>query len=386
MLDITKILSDEIEEDSIRYSNECTHTNIGTRKGVGPVIVWNITNKCNYKCKHCYSNSAYSNEANILTLDEIKKIIYDLKLMNVPVILLSGGEPLMREDLFEIIKIIRDNGIKVSLSSNGSLIDENKAFKLKELGISYVGISIDGKEKTNDSFRGIQGAFKKSLRAIENCNHVGLKVGLRFTLQKDNYKEVDYILNLMEKTNVNRICFYHLVPSGRGKNIVDKILSHEETREILDLLYDYSEKSILNKEKKEILTVTNHADGPYIYLKTKENNPDKAERILNHLKKNGGNRSGIAIANIDWEGNVYPDQFSRFMKLGNLKTQSFIDIWTGENSDLQQLRNRKSNLKGRCKECKWLNICNGNFRARAYNINNDFWSSDPACYLGEDEI
>jgi radical SAM protein with 4Fe4S-binding SPASM domain len=386
MLDITKILSNQIEKDSIRYSDECAHTNIGTKKGVGPVIVWNITNKCNYKCKHCYSDSTYSNEASILTLEEIKKIIYDLKLMNVPVILLSGGEPLMRKDIFEIIKIIKDNGIRVSLSSNGSLIDENKALKLKELGVSYVGISIDGKEETNDSFRGIKGAFKKSLKAIENCNNVGLKVGLRFTLQKNNYNEVNYILNLMEKINVNRICFYHLVPSGRGKNIADKILSHEETRGILDLLYDYSEKSILKKEKKEILTVTNHADGPYIYLKTKEKNPDKAERILSHLMNNRGNRSGIAIANIDWEGNVYPDQFSKFLKLGNLKNQSFIDIWTGKNLELEQFRNRKSNLKGRCEKCKWLNICNGNLRARAYNINNDIWASDPACYLGDDEI
>lgn len=386
MLDITKILSNEIEKDSIRYSKECSHTNTGTRKGAGPVIAWNITNKCNYKCKHCYSNSDYCNKANILTLEEIKKIIDDLKAMNVPVILLSGGEPLMREDIFEIIKIIRDKGIRVSLSTNGSLIDEKKALKLKELGVSYVGISIDGREEINDRFRGVKGAFQNSMRGIENCHKAGVKVGLRFTLQKNNYKDVPYMLGLMEKIDINRICFYHLVPSGRGKNIADSMLSHEETKETLDLLYEYSQKSILKNEKKEILTVTNHADGPYIYLKTKKDNPDKAERILNLLMRNRGNRSGIAIANIDWEGNVYPDQFSRFMNLGNLRNDSFTAIWTGENSDLQEFRNRKENLKGRCKECKWLNICNGNLRARAYNIYNDLWSDDPSCYLGDDEI
>lgn len=386
MIDITKLLSNQIEKDSIRYSGDCLGTNKGTKKGFGPVVVWNITNKCNYKCSHCYSNSHYCNDKNELSFMEIEKIIDDLKEMKVPVVLLSGGEPLMREDILDIIQAIKDRGMRVSLSTNGSLIDENVALKLKNLGISYVGVSIDGVKETNDRFRGINGAFESSLRAIENCHKAGVKVGLRFTLQKHNYTEVPQILKLMEEVNVNRICFYHLVPSGRGKNIAQSMLSHSETRETLDYLYDYCSESTLKKEDKEILTVTNHADGPYIYLKMKKEDPKRAEDILELLMRNQGNRSGVAIANIDWEGNVYPDQFSRFIKLGNLKNQSFADVWAGENEMLQKLRNRKKYLNERCKQCRWINICNGNLRARAYNIYDDIWADDPGCYLGEDEV
>lgn len=386
MIDIIKLLSNEIEKDSIRYSKGCSQTNRGVKKGFGPVIAWNITNKCNYKCRHCYSNSYYCNDKNELSFMEIEKIIDDLKEMKVPVVLLSGGEPLMREDIFDIIQAIKDRGMRVSLSTNGSLINEKFALKLKNLGIGYVGVSIDGEKQTNDKFRGVDGAFESSIRAIENCNKAGVKVGLRFTLQKHNYTEVPHILKLMEELNVNRICFYHLVPSGRGKNIAQSMLSHEQTRETLDYLYDYCRESILKKEDKEILTVTNHADGPYIYIKMKKEDPKRAEDILELLMRNKGNRSGVAIANIDWEGNVYPDQFSRFLKLGNLKNQSLADIWGGENEMLQKLRNRKQYLNERCKKCRWINICNGNLRARAYNIYDNIWAGDPGCYLGDDEI
>ncbi|WP_053956550.1 radical SAM/SPASM domain-containing protein [Inediibacterium massiliense] len=382
MIDITKLLSTHIEKESIRYADTCSNMHTGTNKGFGPVVAWNITKRCNYSCKHCYSASNNQRGDNELSLYEIKNIIDQFKKANTPVILLSGGEPLIRDDIFSIIEYIRNKKIHVSLSTNGSLIDKETAFSLKKLGIGYVGISMDGTKDTNDFFRGTKGAFENSIKAIENCKRAGQKVGLRFTLQKSNYKEVKDILRVMEDMDIQRICFYHLVPSGRGKEIKDQMLSHEQTKEVVDTIYEYAKKV---KGKREVLTVANHTDGPYIYLKTKKEDPSKAQNIYDHLLKNGGNRSGMAICNIDWQGNVYPDQFSKFLLLGNIRQHSFEEIWI-KNPVLYELRNRKEKLKGRCRNCKWLSICNGNLRARAYAIYENLWAEDPACYLEDKEI
>lgn len=386
MIDITKLLSGYADEKSIRYAKSCKDATVGTKKNSGPVVAWNITNKCNYKCSHCYSNSTDKMYEDELSLSEVKSVVDSLKEINTPVILLSGGEPLFRSDIYEVISYIKEKKINVSLSSNGSLIDKSTAFKLKDLGIGYVGISIDGNRDTNDDFRGVSGAFDNSIRAIENCKRAGVKVGLRFTLHKGNYREVPETLKMMEELDINRICFYHLVPSGRGTNLSDTMLDKSEARKTLDILYDYSKKAVDQGLNKEILTVTNHTDGPYIYLKAKREDSKLASSILEKLKRNGGNRSGSAIANIDSFGNVYPDQFSRFMKVGSVRENSFREIWTKDNESLGKLRERKKLLNSKCRNCKWLDICNGNLRARAFNVNGDIWSEDPGCYLGDEEI
>ena len=386
MIDITKLLSGDAQLDSIRYSKYCSKSKAGVRKGIGPVIAWNITKKCNYACKHCYSDSNYGEDVNELRFDEITEIVNNFKQNNVPVILLSGGEPLIREDIFDIIQHITNQKIRTSLSTNGSLIDSNTAKSLKKLGISYVGISLDGMKDKNDEFRGVVGAFNDSIKAIENCHNVGQKVGLRFTLQKNNYKDIPDVLKLMEEMKVNRICFYHLVPSGRGREIANQMLSHDEIKEVIDYLYEYSKKSVRNNQNNEILTVANHADGPYLYLKVKNEDPVLAEKMYTMLKRNHGNRSGIAIANVDWTGTVYPDQFSKYLPLGNLRKASFSTIWNNKKGVLNELRDRKKHIKGKCSRCTWWDICNGNLRARAYNVLGDKWASDPSCYLEEGEL
>ncbi|SHK40642.1 radical SAM/SPASM domain-containing protein [Tepidibacter formicigenes] len=386
MIDLTKLLSKtDIEKDCIRYSKDCSKAKSGVRKGMGPVVVWNITNICNFKCKHCYSNAVSYKSEEELSTKEVKKVIDDLASINVPVILLSGGEPLMRDDIFEIIKYIKYKGISVSLSTNGSLITQDTARILKDLGIGYVGISLDGTSKTNDYFRGVNGAYDSIVNAIKNCKEVDQKVGLRFTIQKKNYKEVKDILKLVDEMDIPRICFYHLVPSGRGQSIIDDMLSHDEIKYVIDALYYYV-KNMVNENKniKEILTVANFTDGVYVYLKEKDAN--QKERILELLKRNGGNRSGSAIANIDYRGNVYPDQFFKSHILGNVKENSFSEIWNGENIFLSELRNKKEKVKGRCKSCEYLDICKGNLRARAYGYYGDIWAEDPSCYLTDKEI
>lgn len=387
MIDITELLSGETaNSNSIRYSSSCKEAKTGVSVDRGPVLAWNITKRCNFKCKHCYSDATENKSEEELSLEEIKKIIDEMKELKVPVILLSGGEPMMHEHIFEIIKYIRESGIRVSISSNGSLISKSAAKMLKDLGVSYIGISLDGIGVVNDRFRGVEGAFDAAVRGIRNCCAVGQKVGLRMTVHKDNVDEVPQVLQFMEQESINRICFYHLVPSGRGSEIKDQMMTSEQARSFVEMLVDYTIASKTNGRKKEILTVTNHSDGPYTYLLAKDKLPELSNSMLEKLRNNKGNRSGMAIMNMDWCGNVYPDQFSRFLPLGSTREKSLSDIWIKGSTELNELRNKCDFLNDRCTKCKWLDICGGNLRARAYMTTGDMWAEDPGCYLGDDEI
>jgi radical SAM protein with 4Fe4S-binding SPASM domain len=330
---------------------------------------------------HCYSDSQGKIYENELTHEQACKFIDDLAEFRCPVLLFSGGEPLLRPDLLDLAKRAKDKGIRPTLSTNGTLIDLATAKALREIGIGYVGVSLDGLENTNDRFRGKEGAFQRALNGIRNCVALGQRAGIRFTVNKRNFAEIDGIFDLMEQENVDRVCFYHLVYSGRGSAMMEQDITPGETREVMDTIVRrtllWAEKGI----KKEVLTVDNHADGVYLYLKTKDGH------ILDMLRRNGGNRSGVAFACVDNEGNVHADQFTRQYTFGNVKDSPFSEIWKkAEHPILAGLRNRKPLLKGRCASCRFLDCCNGNFRARAEAVTGDFWASDPACYLTDAEI
>jgi len=386
MIDLTQLLDPTDNNlNSISYAKDCANTLHGVREGVGPVVAWNITQHCNFKCKHCYSSAIDTSVTNEMALEDMKTIVDALKSINVPVILLSGGEPLMHPDIFDLIAYIRALKIRVSLSTNGSLITKEVAQRLKTLGISYVGISLDGLKPLNDAFRGIDGAYEMALEGIRNCHQVGQKVGLRMTIHQDNVMEVPDILKIMEAENVNRICFYHLVPSGRGTSIQNSMLTDKQARHFMDNLITYVEEKREQGIKNEILTVTNHVDGPYLYLQELKKNPVQAELIKSKLSRNKGNRSGIAIMNMDWNGDVFPDQFSRFMPLGNILKDGIDKVWLQGTDALNKLRHKEDYLPEKCTACRWLNICGGNLRARAYATSGDLWADDPGCYLKEDE-
>lgn len=388
MIGISKLLgAKEKYGDKLRYDKDVRDYKYGVKKGYGPVVVWNVTRSCNLNCLHCYSNSQAKSYQDQLTTEEAKLLIDDLAGFNVPVLLLSGGEPLMRDDIFELISYARSQSLRVTLSTNGTLITPEIATKLKEAGVSYVGISLDGIGENNDKFRGQKGAFEKALAGLRNCQKVNQKVGLRFTINKHNYGQLEDILDLIEQEEIPRACFYHLVYSGRGSEMIEQDISKQETREIIDLLISKTIEWQKRGLDKEILTVDNHCDAIYLYLKLKEMNDNRAEEVLKLLKINGGNRSGIAIANIDWKGRVHPDQFTQNHTLGNVKKWPFSQIWRDEaNQFLNKMRNRKEHLTGRCENCKWLDLCNANFRPRAEAVTGDFWAEDPACYLTEEEI
>lgn len=387
MLSLTKMLTgDTYYGDELRYKKESANQKNGVSIGRGPVVAWNYTRRCNLKCMHCYSKSENKNYENELTTEEALRLIDDLAEFHVPVILFSGGEPLMRRDFFTLAQHAKECGIRPTLSTNGTLITPEVAKKIKEIGVGYVGISLDGLEEINDHFRGVNGAFQRAMEGVCNCRAVGQRVGFRFTINRNNYRDIPAILDLMEQEDVDRICFYHLVYSGRGEEIMNEDLTHEETRQVMDQIIDRVMDFDRRGLKKEILMVDNHTDGVYLYLKYKDVDPKRAEYIYNLLQMNGGNRSGIAFANIDNEGNVHPDQFTQQHTLGNVKERKFGEIWMDTSNPLMAgLKDRSTLLPEKCQACNWISLCNGNFRARAEAVSGDFWGFDPACYLTDGE-
>lgn len=385
MIGVSKLLyGDKNYGDVLRYSRDSHKKCFGTHLDYGPVVVWNITRTCNLKCKHCYSNSDFK-KYDELTLDEGKELLRDLAAFKVPVVLFSGGEPLTSSIFFDLAEYAKSLGLRVTVSTNGTLITKKIAQKLKNIGVSYVGISLDGIGENNDRFRGVKGAFEEALKGIINCLDVRQKVGLRFTINRHNVSDLDNMFDLLVEENIPRVCFYHLVYSGRA--IRDEDIMNEETRRVLDLIVDRTMDMHLKGMNKEVLTVDNHADGVYIYLKLKQCDGKRAETALELLKRNGGNRSGIAIGQVDWKGDVHIDQFTQNHKLGNVREKKFSEIWTDmQNEFLYKVRNRYKFIKGKCKRCKWFSVCNGNFRARAEAVYGDFWAQDPACYLTDEEI
>lgn len=388
MISVTRLLCDaEYFGDSLRYSLGSRGQLHGAVQGHGPVVVWNCTRTCNLKCIHCYSSSESKKYKGELTTKEALQFIDDLAEFKVPVLLFSGGEPLLRRDLIKLTSYARSKGIRPTISSNGTLLGVESAAYLKNLGIGYIGISLDGVGENNDRFRGRKGAYQAALEGIKSCIAVGQRVGLRFTINRHNYHDLNNIFDLIEAENIPRVCFYHLVYSGRGSKMVEEDITRAESRAAMDLIMERTLDFHRRGLQKEILTVDNHADGVYIYLKLKEKDPERAARVLELLKLNGGNRTGIAIGAVDWHGNVHPDQFTQNHTFGNIRERKFGEIWTDTSQPiLAGLKNRKPLIKGRCAACQWLDVCAGNFRARAEAVTGDFWESDPACYLTDEEI
>jgi len=379
VISITRLLCDAVGPgDHLRYE----------KKDVSrPVVVWNCTRQCNLSCIHCYANADSQRSPEEMDTTAGKVFISDLADFGVPVILFSGGEPLLRKDLFPLASLARELGIRVALSTNGTLITDQVAREIKEIDFAEVGISLDGIGTNNDHFRGRDGAFEAALAGIRNCVARGLRVSLRLTITRFNYQEIPAIFRLVEAEGIDRVCFYHLAYSGRGGNLQKEDITHAQTRSVVDTICEHTLDLYRRGLSKEILTVGNHADGVYLYLKLREYDPQRADRALKLLQANGGNNSGIKIGAVDDRGNVHPDQFWWHYSLGNVRQRKFGDIWTDTSEPLLMgLKNRKSLLKGRCARCQYLDLCNGSLRVRAEAVFGDVWAEDPACYLTDTEI
>jgi 12,18-didecarboxysiroheme deacetylase len=391
MIGISKLYCGTVEpSDALRYgrmSGQLPSHLLQFSSDKRPVVVWNMTQRCNLKCIHCYARATTKAAENELSTSEGRALIDDLAQFGSPVILFSGGEPLMREDLPDLAEYAVQKGMRAVISTNGTLITRDMARKLKAIGLSYVGVSLDGMEAVHDHFRGVPGAFQSALKGIRNSQEAGIKVGLRFTINRYNQAEIPNIFRLLEEMDIPRACFYHLVYAGRGSKLVEEDCSHEETRIIVDRIMDMTRALHDAGKPKEILTVDNHADGPYVYLRLLKENPERAAEVLELLKMNEGNSSGRGIGCVSWDGEVHADQFWRHTRFGNVRNRPFSEIWSDlSNPLMKQLKEKKLHVTGRCATCRWLDICAGNFRVRAEALTGDVWAPDPACYLTDAEI
>ncbi|MGD9248212.1 MAG: 12,18-didecarboxysiroheme deacetylase [Desulfobacteraceae bacterium] len=391
MIGISKLYCGTVEpSDALRYgrhSGKLPSHLLQFSKDKRPVVVWNVTRACNLKCVHCYAHATDDSTSDELTTSEGLKMIDDMADFGVPVLLFSGGEPLVRKDLPELAAYAVEKGMRAVISTNGTLINKATARILKDIGLSYVGISLDGLKPVNDHFRGVKGAFDKAMQGIRNCQDVGIKVGLRFTINKRNVTEIPGIFDLLEEMEIPRVCFYHLVYAGRASELVKDDLTHEETRKAVDLIIDRTKELHAKNKPKEVLTVDNHADGPYLYMRMLKEDPDRAKEVLELLEMNEGNNSGRGIGCVSWDGSVHADQFWRHHSFGNVRRRPFSEIWTKpEDPLLLQLKEKKKHVQGRCTTCRWLDVCGGNFRVRAEAISANVWAPDPACYLTDEEI
>ncbi len=363
-------------------------TPVRTRRGaVKPVVIWNLTRRCNLRCRHCYSVSADLDFPGELSHEQAMGVLEDLGQFGIPALILSGGEPLARRDLFEIAKRARDMKLYLALSSNGTRIVGEAADRVAEIGFDYVGISLDGIGATNDWFRGQEGAFDQGLAGVRACKERGIKVGLRFTLTEDNAEQLPELLDLCEAEGVDKFYLSHLVYAGRGDKHRGADAGWSRSREAMDLLIDRAWAAVDSGKPLEVVTGNNDADAVY-FLRWAENRFDAEaiEHLRGHLTAWGGNSSGLGVANIDPQGNVHPDTYWSDYTVGNVKKAPFSEIWTGDDPMLAQLRRRPRPLKGRCGACVHKAVCGGNTRIRALQLTGDPWAEDPACYLSDAEI
>jgi radical SAM protein with 4Fe4S-binding SPASM domain len=370
MINVSKLYCGiENSSDGIRYHSD---------SGKCPIIVYNCTNKCSQNCLHCYSKTGLTGKE--LDTAQAKELLRQLAGIGCPVVLFSGGEPLARADLFEILDFSHKLGLRTVLSTNGCLVNSQTAKKLADIGVSYIGISIDGMEKTHDKFRGAKGSFAAAVNAVKFCKDANLKTGLRFTITNRNFNQIKDIFPLAAQLNVQRICFYHLISAGNAVRNNLKCSNEQINRalnDILDCAKIYAQKGVT-----EVLTVGNHADGPFILNRLKQENSPLYEKSFDLLQRFGGNKIGTKIFAIDPSGLVHPDQFWQNFSLGNVTEKSFKDIL---NNSLNIFKDKTLYAPTRCKKCRWLKICGTNARFSGDDLKSQ-WFLEPNCFLNDEEI
>ncbi|MBU0634981.1 MAG: radical SAM protein [Candidatus Omnitrophica bacterium] len=386
MVNFTRLLGSAPE---VSEAFEAVNRNLNEEFGSttkSPLVIFNLTRRCNLKCRHCYLEAKDIDFKNELNWADIKNTINCFAKIKIPILLLSGGEPLLHKDIFKIIEYAKTKNIHVGLSTNGTLISRSLARKLRDLKIDYVGVSIDGTSRRHDEFRGVKGAFDAAMRGIINSLEMGIKTGMRFTINKLNAVDLAPIITLCVQEKIPRFCMYHLVYSGRGKLLKEQDLDNNLRRQTIDFLIECTCEINRKVQGVEILTVDNHADGIHIYNYLRKKNSQNAAQVLELLKLHGGCSAGCRVVDISPEGNVYPCQFWQDNSLGNIKEKDFLEIWTNKRDNLLcQLRSKQFCLKGKCGRCRYKAYCGG-CRIRAGFMYKDFFQEDPCCYLTEAEI
>ncbi len=379
MINISRLYCDKsTASDELRYPHQRDNR---------PIVVFNCTARCNLRCVHCYSDSDYAVSADELTTEQAKDFIRQIADYGCPVLLFSGGEPLLREDLFELMVFARELGLRIALSSNGTLITQDIAKRLYDVGLAYAGVSLDGPKGVHDQFRGQAGCFDATMKGIDACLLAGIRTGLRCTMTRQNIDVVGEIFDIAEQNGIRRICFYHLVRCGRAAADNLHPAAAHQIRAAMEEIISRTAESVFRGCSEEVLTVGNHADGPYLLLRMHHEHHRHYDTASQLLLRGGGNRTGQNIAAVSWDGSVHPDQFWRNYTLGNVLEKSFGQIWDDESDPVMKiLRNKDTYRASRCTRCKWFELCRGNFRCPAGQGDISNWFNEPACYLTDEEI
>jgi pseudo-rSAM protein/SPASM domain protein len=390
VISVSKLLCGGVAEgDGLRYdaASEADVEQIRERRQRRPVVVWNVTKGCNLACQHCYADAEAERAPGELTTEEGTAFLDELADYGVPVVLFSGGEPLVREDLVELVAHAADRGIRPVLSTNGTLITPARARRLKDAGLAYAGVSVDGLPERNDEFRGREGAFDAAVEGIEACLDAGLKTGLRYTVTEANRPDLEGVVDLLHDVGLDRFCFYHLDYGGRGAGIQEVDLSPERRRRAVESVCDLTREYHARGEEIETLLVGNYCDAAYLVEYAREELGEEiAERVYRYLEVNGGDPTGERVADVDYQGNVHLTQFWQGYALGNVRDRSFARIWDDESNPLlRRLREREEHLSGRCADCRYRSICRGASRLRALAVHGDPFAPDPQCYLTSEE-
>ncbi len=372
MIGCTRLILDASGSSTRLAGSENLHYQVN----YGPVIVWNLTQRCNLACPHCYIDAKYRVPSQELTTGEARALIDDAAVLRAPIILFSGGEPLVRSDVFDLSAYAVSRGLRVGLSTNGTLITRGVAELIAETGISYVGVSIDGAQHTHDEFRKKEGAFVAAVTGLENARDAGVKTGIRFTVNRYNVSDLPAITDLLITHRIPRFCLYHLVYAGRADASLD--ITNEQRAHVMNYLI--KRVPTLAQHGVEVLTTDNHADGIYVMRSTTRHSEDQ----MRLLRAHGGCSAGQKIINVDPVGNVRPCQFWQNEAVGNIRTARLAEIWERPNALLTMLRDKKANLTGRCGACTYVDVCGGcRIRARA---SGDLWGGDPSCYLSDTDV
>jgi radical SAM protein with 4Fe4S-binding SPASM domain len=350
-----------------------------------PIVIWNICMHCQMQCPHCYAAAIAEPSPTDLSHEEGLALLEEAAACGVKVVIFSGGEPLLRPRVFELLEHAKRLGISPMLSTNGVLIDRDVADRLAGAGVAYVGISIDGLESFNDAYRGLEGGYQAALQGVRNAKCAGMKTGIRMTLSQRNADQLEAMIEVARNVGANRFYVSHLVYSGRGYKVSHEDLPRDRVREALRRLFEAAESLIECDEAMEIVTGSNDSDGVFLLRWIADRHgTEAASKIHALLLQRGGNSAGERIINIDSRGRVHPDQFWRAAILGDVREQPLSEIL--KHPLREKLRRRLEFIGGRCGACSEREICRGSHRERALAVYRDPWASDPACVMEDAEI
>ena len=348
-----------------------------------PVIFWNITYQCNLRCEHCYINAGPNPSKPELGVEETLSIARQIVEHRIPLVVFTGGEPLISEKFWRVLEYFSENGRpKTSVSTNGTLITIDAAERLRRLGVSYVGVSLDSlKPDVHDKFRGVKGAWRAAVNGMRNSVKAGIPTGLRVTVARFNIDEIPGMIDFAAELGLQRVSIYLLDTVGRGAGIVDQIPSPDQLRSLVDLLV---EKAREYDGVLEILLVRMNFAG--IYLADKLSRTSREFREYLELIGAQGD-CGRKTASIYPDGTVRPCQFIDYFIIGDLRREPLARILSYDNPRLKPFLEVDKRLKGpKCSSCPFKKICGGGSRNRALVVNGDFWADDPACFIDPTSI